>query len=99
MAVQDPKTSPGSRQIAGPHWLLRVAKARLSEVVERAMRQAQVLTVRGQPKAIVISTEEYARLKGQQSGRALVELLRNSPLKEIEIEHQGVRAPVRDVKI
>ena len=44
-------------------WQLQEAKARFSQVVERALAgEAQVVTRRGQPAVVVIPYEEYARL-------------------------------------
>jgi prevent-host-death family protein len=45
-------------------WQLQEAKARLSEVVKKATKEGpQKITVHGEPTAVVISSEEYERLK------------------------------------
>jgi prevent-host-death family protein len=45
-------------------WQLQEAKARLSEVVEKAATEGpQKITVHGEPAAVLISCEEYQRLK------------------------------------
>ncbi len=49
-------------------WQVQEAKARFSEVVERAMAgEAQVVTRRGRPAVAVIPYEEYERLHGTTS--------------------------------
>ncbi len=93
--IRPPKKSASSRQ-----WALQDAKARLSELVRRAREQGpQHITVHGRRAVVVLSEEEYGRLKGGRTGKALVELLANSPLQEVELEHEPVRGPVRDVKL
>jgi antitoxin Phd len=62
-------------------WALQDAKARLSEVVRRALSEGpQHLTVRGRPSLVVLSEEEYAALLRRRRRRPLVELLRKSPV-------------------
>jgi hypothetical protein len=39
----------------------------------------------------------FNRLKGGQTGRALIEALQASPHREIDLETAPVRPPVRDV--
>ncbi len=93
--IRPPKKGSSSRQ-----WALQDAKARLSELVRRAREQGpQHITVHGRRAVVVLSEEDYERLKGGRTGKALVELLANSPLREVELEHEAVRGPVRDVKL
>ena len=72
-------------------WAIQDAKARLSEVVERAQRgEVQVLTKHGKKTAVVLSFEDYARLTGVK--RTLWEVLRPGPVFENdEIEQLFVR--------
>jgi antitoxin Phd len=59
-------------------WQLQAAKQRFSELVERARREGpQVVTKHGREAVVVVSAEEYRRLKG--SGDNLVEFLRSAP--------------------
>jgi len=64
-------------------WQLQEAKARLSELVKRAASEGpQEITVHGQAAAVVISMEEFARMKQEKSKepQSLWEVLRNAPL-------------------
>lgn len=62
-------------------WALQDAKARLSEVVRRALTEGpQHVTVRGQPTLVVISEAEFAALKRKRRRRPLADLYRNSPI-------------------
>ena len=81
-------------------WCLQDAKARLSELVRKAHSVGpQHVTVHGREAVVVISEEEYRRLRGERSGQLLVDLLAGSPLREVEIEHRPIRGPVRDVDL
>lgn len=81
-------------------WQLQEAKARLSEVVRRAAACGpQHVTVNGEERAVVLSAEDYVRLRGQPTGRALVDLMAESPLADVILEHPKVKGPVRAVKL
>ena len=43
--------------------------------------------------------ERVRPLEGEMTGRALIELLQQSPLRDLCIEYEGVRMPVRDVEL
>ncbi len=82
------------------YWQLQEAKARFSEVVRRAVECGpQHVTVNGEERAVVLSAEEYVRLRGQPTGRALVDLMADSPLGDVVFEHPKVKGPVRDVTL
>jgi prevent-host-death family protein len=50
-----------------PVWQLQEAKARLSEVVRRAVDEGpQHVSVRGEPAAVVLSEQEYRQLTSQR---------------------------------
>jgi prevent-host-death family protein len=90
-----------SRVAAGAaQWKLQDAKARFSEVVRRAKSEGpQRITVHGREEVVVVSVEEYRRGKGEPTGRALVELLHDSPLRDITIERKSTRSAVRGVDL
>src|SRR6266508_3457759 len=81
-------------------WALQDAKARFSEVVRKAKSEGpQRITVHGREEVVLISIDEYRRVKGDRSGAALVELLNDSPLGEIKIERPRTRIRVRRLKL
>ncbi len=81
-------------------WALQDAKARFSEVVRKAKSEGpQRITVHGREEVIIVSVEEYRRVKGQPTGRALVKLLQESPLRNIIIKRARTRGRVRGVKL
>jgi PHD/YefM family antitoxin component YafN of YafNO toxin-antitoxin module len=59
----------------------------------------QRITVHGREEVVVVSVEEYRRVKGKPTGDALVRLLRDSPLREITIERVRTRARVRSTEL
>jgi prevent-host-death family protein len=59
-------------------WQLQAAKQHFSEVVERACHEgAQVVTKHGKDAVVIVSVEEYKRLRGD--GPSLVEFIRSAP--------------------
>lgn len=75
------------RKHAASSWNLQDAKARLSELVDRAQAgQSQILLRRGRPAAAVVSIDEFRRLG---PGETLMSFLLRSPLvgSELEIPH------------
>jgi prevent-host-death family protein len=81
-------------------WPLQDAKARFSELVRVARSEGpQHVTVHGREQIVVLSVEEFRRLNGEHTGRALVAALRASPHPEIEIEPKRIRPAVRDTRL
>jgi len=59
-------------------WQLQAAKQHFSELVERARRDGpQVVTKHGKEAVVVVSVEEYERLRG--GGPNLVQFIRSAP--------------------
>lgn len=82
-------------------WRLQDAKARFSELVRRVHRDGpQHVSVHGRDEVVVVSAGEYARLKGEPTGEALIAAMQASPHKDIELQlGPSIRAPVRDVEL
>ena len=81
----------------GGTWTLAGAKARLSEVVDRAQAGPQTITRNGKPSAVIVSAEEWAR-KTLRKG-TLAEFLLASPLRGADIELERRRDKPRDVAL
>ncbi len=76
-------------------WQLQEAKAKLSEVIQRARKEGpQQVTVRGKPAAIIVSAEEYDAMRRRRP--RFVELVRSSPLADMELDIERDRSPARD---
>ena len=79
-------------------WQLQEAKARLSELVRRVEREGpQEITLRGEPKAVVVSKAEFERL--QRPKPSLTAFLRSSPLAGLDLEIARDGSPPRDVEL
>lgn len=96
-----PERSPRlANRLRPGYWRLQDAKARFSELVRRVRSEGpQHVTVRGRDEVVVLSTDEYRRLKGDRSGAALVEALQASPHREIDIEPERLPLPVRGIDL
>jgi prevent-host-death family protein len=80
----------------GKVWPLQDAKARFSEVVRAATREPQYITVRGEETAVLISADEYRRLK-RAPVKSLAEVLQGCPY-ELEIPARS-RESGRDIEL
>ena len=94
--------TPSSPPLGGT-WTLAVAKARLSEVVDRAQAGPQTITRNGKPRAVIVSAEEWAR-KTVRKG-TLAEFLLASPLRgadldlDLDLDLERQRDTPRDVTL
>jgi hypothetical protein len=59
----------------------------------------QRITVHGREEVVVVSVEEYRRVKGEPSGQVLVKLLQDSPLSDIKMDRADTRSCVRNVDL
>jgi hypothetical protein len=55
--------------------------------------------VHGHEEVVVISAEEFRRLKGGATGQVLIDALQSSPHREIDLEPGRGPMPVRDVSL
>ena len=79
-------------------WQLQEAKARLSEVIKQASREGpQTITMRGEPTAVVISKDEYERLK--QPRGSFVDFMRKSPLYGVDLDLRREQTLTREADI
>jgi antitoxin Phd len=63
-------------------WALQDAKARFSEVVRAAKKEPQTITLRGEEAAVLLSAQEYRRLKGRPARtkpKTFLEVMRACP--------------------
>jgi prevent-host-death family protein len=80
--------------------MLQDAKARFSELVRRVASEGpQLVSVHGRDAVVVVSAEELRRLKGDRTGKALVDAMRASPHRDVDLEPGRARMAVRDVKL
>ena len=81
-------------------WQLQHAKSRLSELIASAdVSGPQVITVRGQRKAVVLSAAEYERLNRGATAGSLVQFFRDSPLGDDVFEVDRDKDTGREVDL
>jgi prevent-host-death family protein len=79
-------------------WPLQEAKNKLSQVVQQAASEGpQVITVRGRPAAVVVSTQEYERLT--RPSTSLLDFFQQSPLYGLELDIERSKDVGRDGSI
>ncbi|MBL0422578.1 type II toxin-antitoxin system Phd/YefM family antitoxin [Ramlibacter sp. AW1] len=80
-------------------WQMQAAKARFSDLVQRARQEGpQEITVHGRPVAVVLSREMFDRLSG--GDLSLVDFMQRSPLHDLEdIELERDRSPGREIEL
>jgi prevent-host-death family protein len=82
------------------HWALQDAKARFSEVVRKAKTEGpQQITVHGREEVVVVSVEEYRRIKGEPTGQVLIDAMQDPRVRDLQFERESFRSPIRDVEL
>jgi prevent-host-death family protein len=80
-------------------WTVQEAKSKLSEVLQRA-RDGEAQIIGSKDPCVVISLEEYQRIKAREEephlGRWLVENLRGLGEIELPPRHEGRPSPFAD---
>lgn len=79
------------------HWQLQEAKAKLTELVNRAIKQPQMITRHGEPTVVVLDVKAYEKLLGQQEN--LVSFLRRSPLCGLDLKLKRDHSGMRDIEL
>jgi prevent-host-death family protein len=78
------------------HWKLQDAKARFSELVQRALDEGpQTVSRHGKDVVVVISAEQFELMRKRQI--SLKDLLRSTPWHELEIERD--KSPPREIDL
>ena len=95
-----PRKPPVPSTPQSGYWLLQDAKARFSELVRKVRSEGpQHVTVHGRDEVVVIAAEDFRRLTGSVTGKALIEAMQASPHREIDIEPTRSPLPVREVSL
>jgi prevent-host-death family protein len=100
------RSSPGKRRkppastARSGYWLLQDAKARFSELVRKVRSEGpQHVTVHGRDEVVVIAADEFRRLTGSVTGKALIAAMQASPHRDLNIEPGREPMPVRNVSL
>jgi prevent-host-death family protein len=77
-------------------WQIQKAKAKFSELVQKAIDEGpQTVSRRGKPAVVVVSAEQFELMKKRQID--LKDLLRSAPWHELEIERD--KSPPREIDL
>jgi prevent-host-death family protein len=88
----------GPVRVEKMEWTVAEAKAKLSEVIQRAEKHGpQKITRHGEPAAVVVSSEEWER-KTRRKGN-LGEFFANSPLRDAGLELKRRKEPPREIDL
>ena len=79
------------------NWTVASAKAKLSEVIERAQSVPQTITRNGKPSVVVVSAEEWQRKVARKG--SLAEFLMASPLRSADLDLERQRDEPRDLSL
>jgi prevent-host-death family protein len=81
-----------------PAWTVAAAKAKLSEVIDRALADGpQTITRRGRETVVVVSAEEWQHKTGRSG--SLAEFFAESPLRGAPLKIERLKGGVRKVKL
>jgi prevent-host-death family protein len=78
-------------------WTVASAKAKLSEVIERAQSAPQTITRNGKPSVVVVSADEWQRKTARKG--SLATFLMESPLRGAELSPERQRDEPRDLTL
>ena len=78
-------------------WTVANAKAKLSEVIERAQSVPQTITRNGKPSVVVVSAEEWQRKTARKG--SLAQFLMESPLRGTDLDVERQRDEPRDLPL
>lgn len=79
-------------------WQLQEAKARLSEVIQKAINEGpQDISLRGRPAAVILSHADFEMLNRPRP--SFTAFLRDSPLHGVEFEPERDNPHTREVSL
>jgi prevent-host-death family protein len=94
------KTPKRTRLMKSGRWRLQDAKARFSELVRRVRSEGpQHVTVHGRDEVVIISADEFRRLKGDLTGEVLIAAMQASLHRDVDLEPRRTPLPVREVSL
>lgn len=100
MTRKSASTKRSTAKLAAGRWRLQDAKARFSEVVRLAQSVGpQRVTLHGRDTVVIVGVSEFDRLSGGRTGQDLIDVLRTSPHREIDIAPARAAMPVRAVRL
>ncbi|RXT53060.1 prevent-host-death protein [Bosea sp. Tri-44] len=79
-------------------WTVASAKARFSELIDKAKSEGpQTVTRNGKPAAVLVSVEEWEKKMAPKG--TLLEFLQNSPLRGADLDLRRLTDQPRDIEL
>lgn len=78
-------------------WQLQEAKAKLTQLVNEAKLEPQIISRRGVKETVVISFKKYQELVGKKED--IVSFFRKSPLNALDLDFKRDSLPSREVDL
>lgn len=78
-------------------WQLQEAKAKLTQLINDAEKEPQIISRHGVQKTVVMSIGQYAKLTKQN--QSIVNFLRASPLCGIDLDLERDQSGPRDIDL
>ena len=64
-------------------WQMQEAKMNLSDLIRHAKLSPQLITVRGNPEVVVLSTKTYSKMKGKEI--SIFDIMQKCPDKKLKL--------------
>jgi prevent-host-death family protein len=86
-------------EVQADSWTVAQAKARLSEVIEKARHEPQAITRHGKSAVVVVDAALWERVKRREQRGNFADFLLTSPLRGSGLEVERLKGGVREVKL
>jgi prevent-host-death family protein len=87
-------------EVQGDSWTVAQAKARLSEVIEKARHDGpQAITRHGKSAVVVVDAGLWERLKRRQERGSFADFLLTSPLRDSGLAIERLKGGIRAVDL
>jgi prevent-host-death family protein len=79
-------------------WQIQEAKAKFSQLIQETTKHGrQIITKNGEPVAVILSKNEFDKLKGP--AKSLIEFFKDAPFQETELEIQRAKDDPREIDL
>lgn len=86
-------------EVQADSWTVAQAKARLSEVIEKARREPQAITRHGKSAVVVVDAALWERIKRREQRGNFADFLLTSPLRGSGLEVERLKEGIREVEL
>ena len=81
-------------------WTVAQAKARLSEVIDKARREGpQAITRHGKSAVVVVEAELWDRIRRREQRGSFADFLRASPLRGSGLDFERLKGGIRETRL